>query len=184
MFDNKYNIYYTCLNSGVSAEDAIEKLAKLPKISQEKAKRVIHSTNRIIKSGLSRKDADRYYLILDKIGLSVEVLNKSEKIISSISVRETDNNVIDKKNNTEENKKLTWHEHLACGWPLALVGIGGAIGGLCGGAAYAINAKIFGKNLSKSKKYIYSIAVGIGAIAVYFLAIVILAIIFPNLFSE
>ena len=91
---------------------------------------------------------------------------------------------MDDNNHTEEKEKLKWHEHLACGWPLALVGIGGALGGLCGGAAYAINAQIFGKNISKTKKYIYSFLVGAGAFATYFLVIVVLAIIFPDLFSE
>ena len=85
MSDNKYDIYYVCLKPGVTAEDAIEKLvANLPKISQEKAERVIHSKNRIIKSGLSKKDADRYRSNLDKIGLCVEVHDEPEKIISTI----------------------------------------------------------------------------------------------------
>jgi hypothetical protein len=50
MSDNKYNIFYADLKNGVAAENAIEKLAKLPKFSREKAKKIIRSKNRVIKS--------------------------------------------------------------------------------------------------------------------------------------
>lgn len=83
-------------------------------------------------------------------------------------------------NNT---KKMEWYEHLACGWPLLLVFIGGALGGLCGGAAYAVNAKVFSKDISITKKYAYVILVGVGAFLVYFIAVVVLAMIFPGLFA-
>jgi ribosomal protein L7/L12 len=73
MSNIKYNIFYVNLKKGVTAEDAIEKLAKLPKISHEKAKKIICSKNRIIKSGLNKKDADIYRSYLDKIGLCVEI---------------------------------------------------------------------------------------------------------------
>jgi len=92
MSDNKYDIYYACLNPGVAAEDAIKKLAKLPKISQEKATQLVHSKNRIIKSGLSKKEADKYRSNLDKIGLNVEIHDKPGEI--------TDNNQAQKINNT------------------------------------------------------------------------------------
>ena len=93
MSNHKYDIYYVCLNPGVAAEDAIEKLARLPKISQEKAEQLIYSKNRIVKSGLSKKDADKYRSILDKIGLCVEVHVKPEKIISNLQAQETNNSV-------------------------------------------------------------------------------------------
>ena len=69
----KFNIFYISLKNGVSTNDAIEKLAKLPKISHEKAKKIICSENRVIKSGLNKKDANIYYSYLDKIGLCVEI---------------------------------------------------------------------------------------------------------------
>lgn len=84
----------------------------------------------------------------------------------------------------DDKKKLQWYEHLACGWPLVLVGIGGALGGLCGGAAYVISAKIFRKEIPSTKKYIYAILVGLSAIVVYLLALVVLALIFPDLFPK
>ncbi|MDE2009140.1 MAG: hypothetical protein KGJ09_03580, partial [Candidatus Omnitrophica bacterium] len=45
-------------------------------------------------------------------------------------------------------QNLKWYEHLAAGWPLVMVFCGGAVGGLCGGAAYTINGKIFNSKLS------------------------------------
>ncbi|MEN3158700.1 hypothetical protein ABC502_09985 [Alkalimonas sp. NCh-2] len=80
---------------------------------------------------------------------------------------------------TSVEKKMEWYEHLACGWPLILIFIGGALGGLCGGAAYAVNAKVFGRDISNTKKYVYAILIGVSAFLTYFVAVVILAMIFP-----
>ena len=88
MPDNKYNIFYVSLKNGVTAEDVIEKLAKLPKISHEKAEKIICSKKRVIKSGLNKKDADIYRSYLDKIGLCVEIHEETEEIISDMFVPE------------------------------------------------------------------------------------------------
>ena len=88
MSDIKYNIFYVNLKYGVTTDDAIEKLAKLPKISHEKAEKIIYSKNRVIKSGLNKKDADIYRSYLDKIGLCVEIHEDSEEIISDMLVPE------------------------------------------------------------------------------------------------
>jgi len=49
----------------------------------------------------------------------------------------------------EENKtelaKLPWHAHLISGWPLAMVAIGGLIGGACGGLAYGASMSLIKK---------------------------------------
>lgn len=81
-------------------------------------------------------------------------------------------------------KKLQTHEHLIAGLPIALVVVGGAIGGAIGGGAYAINASIFKRDISTTKKYIYSFLVSIAACAAYAVLILILAIIFPGLFKK
>jgi len=78
-------------------------------------------------------------------------------------------------------KNLKWYEHLAAGWPLILIFVGGAIGGACGGLAYALNGKIFNSNLSKPLKYIFTFLVGIGSILLYFIMVAILLTIFPGL---
>jgi hypothetical protein len=79
---------------------------------------------------------------------------------------------------------LKWHENLAIGWPLILIFVGGAIGGACGGLAYYYGGKVFKSELSSFKKYLYAFLIGIGSIALYVLAVFILALIFPGLFSQ
>ena len=83
-----------------------------------------------------------------------------------------------------KEKKLQGFEHVICGWPLILVFIGGAIGGACGGLAYGLNSKILKSDLSNTKKYTYSFLVGIGALLLYFLVVLILSIIFPDLLKK
>jgi hypothetical protein len=39
--------------------------------------------------------------------------------------------------------KFEWYQHIWLGWPIVMVAFGGAIGGGCGGAARAINRKVF-----------------------------------------
>lgn len=88
MSDQKHHIYYLDLASGVSAEDAIKKLSQLPKLTLEKATQLIHSKNRIIKSGLSKDEANRYLSNLKKIGLSVEIRQEPKQSIASAPVSE------------------------------------------------------------------------------------------------
>lgn len=85
MSDQKYHIYYLDLASGVSAENAIKKLSELPKLTLEKATQLIHSKNRVIKSGLSKDKASRYLANLKKIGLIVEMRQEVEQASASVS---------------------------------------------------------------------------------------------------
>ncbi len=78
-------------------------------------------------------------------------------------------------------KNLKWYEHIAAGWPLILMFAGGAIGGACGGAAYALNGKLFNSQLSKPLKYTYSFLIGIGSVILYLIIVAILFSIFPGL---
>jgi hypothetical protein len=54
--------------------------------------------------------------------------------------------------------------HLACGWPLAMVAIGGAIGGALGGLAYGINMATYKSKLPVALKVILNPMVGAAAI--------------------
>jgi hypothetical protein len=74
-------------------------------------------------------------------------------------------------------------EMVACGWPIALAFMGGAIGGACGGGAWAINMQIMKSDLSPPLRYGLTVLVGLGAFAAYFVAVVILAILFPGVFK-
>ncbi len=91
-----------------------------------------------------------------------------------------------KEEQPKENisKKLKWYEHLAAGWLLLLVFMGGAIGGACGGLAYFLNTKFFNSRLSNSLKYTFSFLVGVAGFGLYFLIIVIITTLFPNSFQR
>jgi hypothetical protein len=56
--------------------------------------------------------------------------------------------------------------YLVCGWPLALVAIGGGLlGGLCGGAAFGINLGIWKSSLPLVAKIVLIPMVGLIAVA-------------------
>ena len=68
--------------------------------------------------------------------------------------------------------------------PILLMFVGGAIGGAFGGLACVLNIKIFNTKLSKPLKYIYSLLIGVGFILLYVFVVIVLAVIFPNLFNK
>lgn len=70
-----------------------------------------------------------------------------------------------------EASPLRWYEHLWIGWPIVLALSGGLIGGACGGAAWAINKKIFGQVRAPVTRYIVTGLVSAGSVVCY-LAIV------------
>ncbi|MCL1127502.1 hypothetical protein [Shewanella surugensis] len=78
---------------------------------------------------------------------------------------------------------LKWYEKLACMWPLGLIFVSGAVGGLFGGMAFTLNLRIFNKDWSDPKKYLYIVLTGLGVIVAYFIIIVALALIFPDWFG-
>lgn len=66
----------------------------------------------------------------------------------------------------ESNATPIW-VYLICGWPFALVAIGGLIGGLCGGAAFGINLSIWKSSLPLAVKIILIPIVGVMAIVIW-----------------
>jgi len=93
-------------------------------------------------------------------------------------------NNVKKKDKLAIFKNLKWYEHIAAGWPLILMFVGGAIGGGCGGAAYVINAKIFNSKVATPLKYLFAFLVGVGAVVLSVLLVVVLIMIFPALASK
>lgn len=67
----------------------------------------------------------------------------------------------------EQPAKLPTKAHLMCGWPLALVAIGGAIGGGLGGAAYAINIAIYKSQLPLPAKIALNLLSGLSAFVLW-----------------
>ena len=63
--------------------------------------------------------------------------------------------------------KLAWYEYIWIGWPLILVAVGGAIGGGCGGAAAAINFKVFQKTQNPVLRYVWTGLISLTAVGIY-----------------
>jgi hypothetical protein len=70
----------------------------------------------------------------------------------------------------KERPKLKVHEWFWALLPIGLVAVGGAIGGMLGGAAAAWNIKIFGSERTLGRKYAYSTLISVGALISYILA--------------
>jgi hypothetical protein len=62
---------------------------------------------------------------------------------------------------------LVWYEHIWIALPFALIAIGGAIGGGCGGAAWAINKSVFQKTQNPVLRYVFTGMISIGAFVVW-----------------
>lgn len=74
MEQKNYEIYYGAgLKDGVLPEQAIADLAALLKLDTEKAASMIRVTNRIIKKGLTKAQAEKYFAALDKVGMQVAI---------------------------------------------------------------------------------------------------------------
>ena len=69
---------------------------------------------------------------------------------------------------TDETPKLPPVAHALCGWPLALMFVGGAIGGALGGAAYGINVVIYKSRLPIVVKVVLNVLAGVAAMGVWF----------------
>jgi hypothetical protein len=82
-----------------------------------------------------------------------------------------------------QKPKLNVVEIIFAAWPIALVAVGGAIGGACGALGFAINYKIMGSTMSAPVRYGLCVLVGLGAIGLWLLAVFALAAAFPSVFA-
>lgn len=72
--NNQYEVYYQDgLKPDVSVETAIKNICDLFKVSPAKAENMIQSTNRVIKTGLSKEKVEQYVVALDRAGMKVEI---------------------------------------------------------------------------------------------------------------
>ncbi len=69
--------------------------------------------------------------------------------------------------NTAKSEKLPAMAHLACGWPLILVAIGGLIGGALGGGAYGLNLAIYKSKIPTAAKVVLNVLTGFAAFATW-----------------
>ncbi len=85
---------------------------------------------------------------------------------------------------TPAKPKLSAIQQIFCAWPLALVIVGGAIGGLCGGVAWAINTRIMSSSMAAPARYGLCVLTGIVAGVVWFFAAMALAPVLASMFSH
>lgn len=86
-------------------------------------------------------------------------------------------------NTKEEPPKLPSYAHAIAGWPLIMIIIGGALGGLCGGGAYGLSMALLKKKGVTPISCLLSFLIGIAGVGLYFIAIIGLAIAFPGTFG-
>lgn len=84
---------------------------------------------------------------------------------------------------TTSRRRLSPLEQGVCAWPIVLIFVGGALGGACGGAAWALNTRIMSSTLSAPVRYALIIASGLGAGLLYFVGVIVLTMLFPNVFG-
>lgn len=63
--------------------------------------------------------------------------------------------------------KLFWYQHVWLALPLALIAVGGAIGGVCGGMACAFNYKTFRNTGHPVLRYVLTGLVSLTAVGAY-----------------
>lgn len=80
----------------------------------------------------------------------------------------------------EQKTKLAWYEHVWIALPITLLGFGGAIGGACGGAAWAINKTVFKKTGNPVLRYVWTGLISVSAVIAY----LVLAMFFLSLFNN
>ena len=79
---------------------------------------------------------------------------------------------------------LTTLQQVVCAWPFVLVIVGGAIGGLCGGVAWAANTKIMSSTLAAPVRYGLCAVTGLVAAVVWFLAAQALTPVLASMFRS
>jgi hypothetical protein len=93
------------------------------------------------------------------------------------------------KENTEVTpnelpEKLPLYAHALAGWPLILLFLGGAIGGLCGGGAYGLSLMLLKKKGVTPLSCFLSALIGIGSVVLCFVIVAILVLAFPDTFGK
>ncbi|EOQ61333.1 hypothetical protein F935_02996 [Acinetobacter calcoaceticus ANC 3811] len=84
---------------------------------------------------------------------------------------------INKLDNQSE-KKVPVKAHILSAWPLLLMLVGGAIGGVLGASAYSINIKIYKSNLSNVAKILLNLLTGLTAVILMIISVYLIRIFF------
>jgi uncharacterized membrane protein YjgN (DUF898 family) len=101
MSNTTYQIYYfDGLKPGIDELQATQQLAELLKITDEKARKLILASNRVVKGGLTQEQAEKYILALDIIGMQVKML-KEEQVEEELSLVEKESEEIEQESHIE-----------------------------------------------------------------------------------
>ena len=74
MEQERYEIFYLDgLKPGVSQDQAITHLCELFKVSPARADKMIATTRRVVKKGLTKRQAEQYLVALNRVGMQVEM---------------------------------------------------------------------------------------------------------------
>ena|SRR5437868_6859244 len=114
---------------------------------------------KLVLDGQVLKRQKGVYAAIDDAGVAAQVRLKTS--IDPIPKVEIDGATM------EIARALVWYEYLWAAWPFALVGIGGALGGLLGGGAAVANLQIVRKDWPAPVRYALAGAIGIAAVVAY-----------------
>lgn len=84
---------------------------------------------------------------------------------------------------SEARRKASIIDQFVAAWPIVLLLYGGALGGVVGAVAWAINLDFVTRDWSAPIRYGLVLTTGLAAAALYVGVVVILRAIFPNLFA-
>ena len=108
---------------------------------------------KLLLNGVILKRQKGVYSAVDDGGVATPVRLKTA--IDPIPKVDIDGTVV------EIARPLAWYEYAWAAWPILLIGLGGAIGGLLGGAAAAANLQIIRKDWSAPARYAACAALGV-----------------------
>lgn len=84
MSEQLYDIYYLDgLKPEITPTQAAARLVELTGVSKQQAQLLIASTDRVVKSGLSKDFAVRYLTALEQVGMRVEIRSPSGKHVAT-----------------------------------------------------------------------------------------------------
>lgn len=69
--------------------------------------------------------------------------------------------------------KLAWYDHVWIALPIALVAVGGAIGGGCGGLAWGINKAVFQKTRNPVLRYVWTGLISAASVVLWLVLVLV-----------
>ncbi|KAA3645364.1 MAG: hypothetical protein DWQ07_12920 [Chloroflexi bacterium] len=135
------------------------------------------STARLLVNGeppVATENGLRWVLTRDD-GETVLAHFHSKSIFSNLQTLEVDG----KGYRPEGLESIKWYQYLWCSFPIVLIFVGGAIGGLIGAIAMFLNIQIFYRDgIQPAIKYVLTLGISIATIVLYIVFGVIISLLF------